>query len=75
MKIPTNAIVSNLTPRFGLEIRGLSLATLDAEDRDQLTSYVARKGVIGFRGQDGFINDPAERYLDVRKALWPVIKR
>lgn len=51
MRIPTNAIVSNLTPRFGPEIRGVSLVTLDVEDRDQLALYVARKGVIGFRAR------------------------
>ena len=51
MRIPTNAIVSNLTPRFGPEIRGVSLVTLDVEDRDQLALYVARKGVTGFRAR------------------------
>ena len=59
-----NAIVSDLTPRFGSEIRGVELATLNPEGRDQLSLYVARRGVVAFRGQDNFINAPAERYLD-----------
>ncbi|KAF9650698.1 TauD-domain-containing protein [Thelephora ganbajun] len=59
-----NAIVSDLTPRFGSEIRGVNLATLNAEGRDQLALYVARRGVVTFRGQGGFINAPAERYLE-----------
>ena len=59
-----NAIVSDLTPRFGSEIRGISLATLDTEGRDQLALYVARRGVVAFRGQNSFINTPAERYLE-----------
>ena len=57
-------IVSDLTPRFGSEIRGVSLATLGAEDRDQLALYVARRSVVVFRGQDDFINAPAEKYLE-----------
>ena len=58
------AIVSDLTPRFGSEIRGVDLATLNAEDRDQLALYVARRGVVAFRGQDDFINASAESYLE-----------
>jgi sulfonate dioxygenase len=59
-----NAVVSVLTPRFGSEVRGVNLATLNAEGRDQLALYVARRGVIVFRDQDDFINAPAERYLE-----------
>ena len=58
------AIVSDLTPRFGSEIRGINLSTLNAEGRDQLALFVARRGVVTFRGQDDFINAPAERYLE-----------
>jgi len=59
-----NAIVSDLTPRFGSEIRGVNLAALSAEGRDQLALYVARRGVAVLRSQEDFINAPAERYLD-----------
>ena len=59
-----NAIVSDLTPGFGSEIHGANLATLNAGDRDQLALYVARRGVVAFRGQSDFINAPAERYLE-----------
>ena len=50
-----NAIVSDLTPRFGSEICGVSLETLGAEGRDQLALYVARRGVVEFKGQDDFV--------------------
>ena len=60
----TNAIVTDLTPRFGSEIHGVNLATLNAEGRDQLALYVARRGVVVFRGQADFINAPPERYLE-----------
>lgn len=59
-----NAIVSDLTPRFGSEISGVDLATLNAEGQDQLALYVARRGVAVFRGQGDFINAPPETYLE-----------
>ena len=59
-----NAVVSDMTPRFGSEIHGVNLATLNAEGRDQLALYVARRGVVAFKGQDDFINAPPERYLE-----------
>jgi len=59
-----NAIVSDLTPRYGSEIRGVNLARLNAEGRDQLALYAARRGVVAFRGQDDFINAPPEEYLE-----------
>ena len=58
------AIVSDLTPRFGSEVRGVDLAVLSAEGRDQLALYVAKRGVVAFRGQDDFINASPERYLE-----------
>ena len=59
-----NAIVSDLTPRFGSEIHGVNLTTLNAGGRDQLALCVARIGVIVFRDQADFIDAPPEKYLE-----------
>lgn len=41
----------DLAPRFGSDIRSINLATVNAENRDQLASHVAREGVVVFGDQ------------------------
>ncbi|KAJ7803822.1 hypothetical protein B0H14DRAFT_3113376 [Mycena olivaceomarginata] len=50
------ANVVEMTPAFGSEVRGLNLAELDGEGKDQLALEVARRGVIVFRDQQDFID-------------------
>lgn len=58
-----NVVVSDWTPSFGSDTRGVDLVTLNAVSCDQLALYVARRGVIAFKDQGDFLNVSAERYL------------
>jgi len=51
-----NAMVSEMLPKFGSDIRGCNLATLSATEKDQLALEVSRRGVLVMRGQQDFID-------------------
>jgi sulfonate dioxygenase len=54
-----NAHVQELTPEFGSEVSGVRLDQLDEAGRQQLSLFVAERGVVAFRGQKAFIDqDP-----------------
>ncbi|THH29740.1 hypothetical protein EUX98_g4448 [Antrodiella citrinella] len=55
--------IIELTPNLGTEVRGINLATLDSDGRDQLALEVARRGVVILRDQEEFINSGPEFYL------------
>ncbi|KAH8827342.1 hypothetical protein DL96DRAFT_1669910 [Flagelloscypha sp. PMI_526] len=55
-----NATISDLSPGFGSEVRGVNLVTLDDNARDQLALEVARRGVLVFRDQEAFLNSDPE---------------
>ncbi|KAF7327734.1 Alpha-ketoglutarate-dependent sulfonate dioxygenase [Mycena kentingensis (nom. inval.)] len=48
--------VVEMTPEFGTEVRGMNLATLTNEEKDQLALEVGRRGVVVCRGQEDFID-------------------
>ncbi|KAF7317847.1 Alpha-ketoglutarate-dependent sulfonate dioxygenase [Mycena kentingensis (nom. inval.)] len=50
------AEVIELTPDFGSDIRGVNLATLTPDEKDQLALEVARRGVVVVRDQLDFID-------------------
>ncbi|CAE6444572.1 unnamed protein product [Rhizoctonia solani] len=56
--------VRNLTPRFGTEVIGVDLTSLDGPARDQLALEVARRGVIVFRDQPSFLAQTADQFRE-----------
>ncbi|KAH9919111.1 alpha-ketoglutarate-dependent sulfonate dioxygenase [Fomitopsis serialis] len=56
--------ITQLTPHLGEEVRGVSLAALDSDGRDQLALEVARRGLVVFRDQRDFINSGPDSYLE-----------
>ncbi|KAJ6605808.1 TauD-domain-containing protein [Mycena sp. CBHHK59/15] len=48
--------VVELTPDFGSDVRGVNLAALSPDEKDQLALEVARRGVVVFRDQQDFID-------------------
>lgn len=42
----------DLTPKFGSEVKGVQLSSLDDKGKDELALYVAQRGVVAFRDQD-----------------------
>lgn len=44
--------VKKITPKFGSEILGVQLSTLDDKGKDELALLVAQRGVVVFRNQD-----------------------
>ncbi|KAH7883873.1 TauD-domain-containing protein [Phlebopus sp. FC_14] len=58
------ASVTLLTPNLGTEVRGIGLAALDSDGRDQLALEVARRGLMVFRDQSDFIDQSPEAYLE-----------
>ncbi|KAF7359178.1 TauD-domain-containing protein [Mycena sanguinolenta] len=52
--------ISHLTPAIGTEVRGVSLAKLTSDERDELALEVARRGMMIFRGQQDFIDAGGE---------------
>ncbi|RDX56228.1 TauD-domain-containing protein [Lentinus brumalis] len=56
--------VIEITPRLGLEVRGVNLAQLDNDGRDQLALEVARRGLVVFRDQQEFLDRGAEFYRE-----------
>ncbi|KAH8086668.1 TauD-domain-containing protein [Cristinia sonorae] len=55
--------VVQLTPNLGTEVRGVNLAALGSDGRDQVALEVARRGVVVFRDQQEFINSGPDFYL------------
>ncbi|TBU34910.1 hypothetical protein BD311DRAFT_745194 [Dichomitus squalens] len=56
--------VIEITPRLGSEVRGVNLAELDNDGRDQLALEVARRGLVVFRDQQDFIDRGPEFYRE-----------
>ncbi|CCM00337.1 uncharacterized protein FIBRA_02367 [Fibroporia radiculosa] len=56
--------IVQLTPHLGEEVRGVNLATLDSDGRDQLALEVARRGLMIFRDQQEFIDRGPDFYLE-----------
>ncbi|KAI0762718.1 TauD-domain-containing protein [Fomes fomentarius] len=56
--------VTEITPRLGTEVRGVNLATLDNDGRDQLALEVARRGLVVLRDQQEFIDRGPEFYRE-----------
>ncbi|KAI0726192.1 TauD-domain-containing protein [Fomitopsis betulina] len=56
--------VVQLTPHLGEEVRGVNLATLDSDGRDQVALEVARRGLVVFRDQKQFIDSGPDAYLE-----------
>ncbi|TFY80183.1 hypothetical protein EWM64_g3822 [Hericium alpestre] len=54
--------VTELTPQLGTEVRGVSLAQLDSDARDQLALEVARRGLMVFRDQEEFLESGPDFY-------------
>ncbi|AGO12845.1 AaceriACR293Cp [[Ashbya] aceris (nom. inval.)] len=54
-----NVLISKITPRFGSEVRGLQLSSLDSAGKDELALLVAQRGVVVFRDQDFASKGPA----------------
>ncbi|KAG5648242.1 hypothetical protein DXG03_006200 [Asterophora parasitica] len=57
-----SASVVELTPNLGSEVRGVNLAELNADARDQLALEVARRGLVVFKDQQDFIDRGPEFY-------------
>lgn len=47
-----DVITSDITPKFGSEVKGVQLSKLDDKGKDELALYVAQRGVVAFREQD-----------------------
>jgi sulfonate dioxygenase len=58
--------IVEITPYLGTDVRGVSLAQLDSNGRDQLALEVARRGLMVFRDQNEFI---------VSHLLFPLVNR
>ncbi|KAI5849220.1 hypothetical protein BZA05DRAFT_430770 [Tricharina praecox] len=63
--LPSDGSVTwdNLTPRFGSEVRGVQLSSLDSAGKDELALFVAQRGVVAFRDQD-FASLPISQALE-----------
>ncbi|KAI0757332.1 hypothetical protein C8Q80DRAFT_1215989 [Daedaleopsis nitida] len=56
--------IIEITPRLGTEVRGVNLAALDSDGRDQLALQVARRGLMVFRDQNDFLGSNVEFYRE-----------
>jgi len=54
--------VAELTPNLGSEVRGINLAELGSDARDELALEVARRGLLVFRDQQDFIDRGPDFY-------------
>ncbi len=43
---------TNISPHFGSEVRGIQLSQLSDKAKDELSLFVAQRGVVAFRNQD-----------------------
>lgn len=53
-----------ITPNLGTEVRGVNLAKLDPDARDELALLVAQRGLVVFRDQQDFIDAGPDFYLE-----------
>ncbi|KAI0080042.1 TauD-domain-containing protein [Panus rudis PR-1116 ss-1] len=56
--------IVDLTPNLGTEIRGINLAALDSDGRDQLALFVAQRGLVVFRDQEDWFNRGPDFFLE-----------
>lgn len=54
------AEVDNLTPRLGSSIKGVDLTRLSSDEMDQMSLYVAQRGVVVFHDNQEFIDQGPE---------------
>ncbi|PWY92689.1 alpha-ketoglutarate-dependent taurine dioxygenase [Aspergillus heteromorphus CBS 117.55] len=57
------AVLDDITPTIGTEVRGVQLSQLTKEGKDQLALYVAQRKVVAFRDQD-FAHLPIDKALE-----------
>ncbi|KAF7357011.1 TauD-domain-containing protein [Mycena venus] len=67
-----NSNVVEMTPEFGLDVRGCNLAELNPDQKDQLALEVARRGVVVFREQQDFIDRGAGFYTEWARHFGPL---
>ncbi|KAJ6485739.1 TauD-domain-containing protein [Mycena sanguinolenta] len=67
-----NSDIIEMTPEFGLDVRGCNLAELSPDQKDQLALEVARRGVVVFRGQQDFIDRGAGFYTEWARHFGPL---
>ncbi|KAF8142304.1 TauD-domain-containing protein [Mycena galopus ATCC 62051] len=67
-----NSSAIEMTPEFGLDVRGCSLAGLTPDQKDQLALEVARRGVVVFRGQQDFIDRGPGFYTEWARHFGPL---
>lgn len=53
-----NQSVKKITPKFGTEVHGVQLSQLDNAGKDELSLFVAQRGVVVFRDQDWATKGP-----------------
>ncbi|KAK0549890.1 hypothetical protein OC846_003891 [Tilletia horrida] len=56
-----NAQVSEVTPRFGSAVSGVNLTKLTSDELDQLSLFIAERGVAVFYDQQDFIDQTPEQ--------------
>lgn len=54
--------IIEVTPALGTEVRGVSLAKMSDDHKDQLALEVARRGFMIFRDQEEFLDSGVENY-------------
>ncbi|KAL2857940.1 hypothetical protein BJY01DRAFT_242017 [Aspergillus pseudoustus] len=69
----SKAILKNITPRVGTEIRNLQLSQLTQDGLDEVAFLAAQRGVLVFRDQD-FANVGPEKQLKIAKHYGPLHK-
>lgn len=53
-----STVRKNITPKFGTEVFGTQLSSLDEAGKDELALFVAQRGVVAFRDQDFSLKGP-----------------
>ncbi|KAL3452558.1 hypothetical protein BJX65DRAFT_303379 [Aspergillus insuetus] len=71
--LDSKAVLRNITPRVGTEIRNLQLSQLTQDGLDQVALLAAQRGVLVFRDQD-FADVGPEKQLDIAKHFGPLHK-
>ncbi|KDN39696.1 TauD-domain-containing protein [Tilletiaria anomala UBC 951] len=56
--------IDELSPRFGSVVKGLDLAKLTLDEKDELALFVAERGVVILQDQQGFIDQTPEQLKD-----------
>ncbi|KAL5343789.1 hypothetical protein BJX70DRAFT_407336 [Aspergillus crustosus] len=71
--LSSKAVLKNITPRVGTEIRDLQLSQLTEAGLDQVALLAAQRGVLVFRDQD-FADIGPDRQLKIAKHFRPLHK-